>query len=444
MRTLLEGSEQLGREMEDRLEEKNRMLEEREERVKEFELESRRLREREETRLAGIEGDGQDQAVLLSKVEELERQVEQQSQQIAKTKLEASRKSAAKEGEIESLRERIAQSTKEHEEERLDLNQQIDKLRNAGQALCETYEEKIAEIELARLEALELVEILQNQLPNESLTRSTSRSGSPTLHRSTSTNLSASSSHAAAIDAENALAEADHLRSKVAQLEEQLEEARMNLEQEMNEARERRSRSGDVEQSLKGEIKQLKEAIGAFLCPHSTVSFPSGDCVNPLTLFLPIDRSSQSESRFNARIKELQEALNESQATLETERNELEGLRHDANGSSSEDLKRISRELANAKSDFAALQQDSTKNSRLVDELRQDLRAAEKEIERLQRFEEKDRRGSIASSIGGKDEMTSAKDQIVGLKSIVSGLTEENQQLVDMSKLLEEDAAELR
>ncbi|GAA5830650.1 hypothetical protein JCM5353_007570 [Sporobolomyces roseus] len=417
VRTLLEGSEQLGREMEDRLEEKNRMLEEREERVKEFELESRRLREREETRLAGIEGDGQDQAVLLNKVEELERQVEQQSQQIAKTKLEASRKSAAKEGEIESLRERIAQSTKEHEEERLDLNQQIDKLRNAGQALCETYEEKIAEIELARLEALELVEIFQTQLPNESLTRSTSRSGSPTLHRSTSTNLSASSSHAAAIDAENALAEADHLRSKVAQLEEQLEEARMNLEQEMNEARERRSRSGDVEQSLKGEIKQLKEVI---------------------------DRSSQTESRFNARIKELQEALNESQATLETERNELEGLRHEANGSSSEDLKRISRELANAKSDFATLQQESTKNSRLVDELRQDLRAAEKEIERLQRFEEKDRRGSIASSIGGKDEMTSAKDQIVGLKSIVSGLTEENQQLVDMSKLLEEDAAELR
>jgi len=264
VRTLLEGSEQLGREMEDRLEEKNRMLEEKEERIREQQMESRRLREREETRLAGIEGDGQDQAVLLSKVEDLERQVEQQSQQIAKTKLEASRKSAAKEGEIESLRERIAQSTKEHDEERLDLNQQIDKLRNAGQALCETYEEKIAEIELARLEALELAQTLQNQLP--SLTRSTSRSGSPTLHRSTSTNLSASSSHAAAIDAENALAEADHLRSKVAQLEEQLEEARMQLEQEMNDARERRSRSGDVEQSLKGEIKQLKETIGAFSC----------------------------------------------------------------------------------------------------------------------------------------------------------------------------------
>jgi hypothetical protein len=62
----------------------------------------------------------------------------------------------------------------------------------------------------------------------------------------------------------------------------------------------------------------------------------------------------------------------------------------------------------------------------------------------LQRYEEKDRRGSVASSIGGKDEMTSAKDQIVGLKSIVSTLTDENQQLIDRSKVLEEDAAELR
>lgn len=40
--------------------------------------------------------------------------------------------------------------------------------------------------------------------------------------------------------------------------------------------------------------------------------------------------------------------------------------------------------------------------------------------------------------------MTSAKDQIVGLKSIVSTMTDENQQLVNRSKALEEDAAELR
>ncbi|GAA5988041.1 hypothetical protein JCM5350_004149 [Sporobolomyces pararoseus] len=406
-RALLEGSEQLGREMEDRLEEKNRILEEQEERLKLLELESSRKAAPVET-----EESQNDDSKLQERIIELEQQLEQQTQQISKMKLESSRKSAAKEAEVESLRERLAQSTKEHEEERLDLNQQIDKLRNAGQALCETYEEKIAEIELARLEAVELVEALQAQ-------QSSSRSSSPpsSIHRSASTNLSASASHAAAIDAETALAEADHLRSKVAQLEEQLEDARTSLELELEEAKERKYKTGESEQALKVEIKQLKEII---------------------------DRSSQSESRFNARIKELQIALDESQATLETERNELEGLRHDANGGNSEDLKRITRELASAKSDFAALQQESSKNSRLVDELRQDLRAAEKEIERLQRFEEKDRRGSIASSIGGKDEMTSAKDQIVGLKSIVSTLTDENQQLVDRSKTLEEDAAELR
>ncbi|GAA5968349.1 hypothetical protein JCM3765_002911 [Sporobolomyces pararoseus] len=405
-RTLLEGSEQLGREMEDRLEEKNRILEEQEERLRVLELESKKAVPVDE------DGAGEYDNKLQERIIELERQLEQQTQQISKMKLESSRKSAAKEAELESLRERLAQSTKEHEEERLDLNQQIDKLRNAGQALCETYEEKIAEIELARLEAVELVETLQAQ-------QSSSRSSSPpsSIHRSASTNLSASASHAAAIDAETALAEADHLRSKVAQLEEQLEDARTSLELELEEAKERKYKTGESEQALKNEIKQLKDII---------------------------DRSSQSESRFNTRIKELQIALDESQATLETERNELEGLRHDANGGNSEDLKRITRELASAKSDFATLQQESSKNSRLVDELRQDLRVAEKEIERLQRFEEKDRRGSIASSIGGKDEMTSAKDQIVGLKSIVSTLTDENQQLVDRSKTLEEDAAELR
>ncbi|GAA5871571.1 hypothetical protein JCM16303_000797 [Sporobolomyces ruberrimus] len=407
-RALLEGSEQLGREMEDRLEERNRLLEEKEEQLRLLEVERRKERDVTPSRDAGGGDDTNQQERLV----ELEALLEQQSQQMSKMKLESSRKSAAKEAEVESLRERIAQSTKEHEEERLDLNQQIDKLRNAGQALCETYEEKIAEIELARLEAVELAEALQAQ-------QDASRTSTPSssIHRSASTNLSASTAHAAAIDAETALAEADHLRSKVAQLEEQLEDARTSLELELEEARDRRYRTGESEQALKVEIKQLKEVI---------------------------ERSSHSESRFNARIKELQIALNESQATLETERNELEGLRHDANGGNSEDLKRITRELASAKSDFAALQQESTKNARLVDELRQDLRIAEKEIERLQSYEEKDRRGSVASSIGGKDEMTSAKDQIVGLKSIVSTLTDENQQLVDRSKALEEDAAELR
>lgn len=248
-RALLEGSEQLGREMEDRLEEKNRILEEQEERL-------RSLLEEKEKTIPIVEAG--DDSELRARIVELETQVDQQLSQISKNKLESSHKSAAKEAEVESLRERLAQATKEHEDERLDLNQQIDKLRNAGQALCETYEEKIAEIELARLEAVELVETLQAQQG------SSSRSSSPpsSIHRSVSTNLSASASHAAAIDAETALAEADHLRSKVAQLEEQLEDARASLELELEEARERKYKSGESEQTLRAEIKQLKEVIG--------------------------------------------------------------------------------------------------------------------------------------------------------------------------------------
>jgi hypothetical protein len=243
--------------MEDRLEEKNRLLEEQEEKLRSLEIESRKARE-VTTIDAGGGGGDDDSTKLQERVIELEQELEHQTQLISRTKLESSRKSAAKEAELESLRERIAASMKEHEDERLDLNQQIDKLRNAGQALCETYEEKIAEIELARLEAVELAETLQTQL------ESTSRSSSPpsSLHRSASTNLSASSSHAAAIDAETALAEADHLRSKVAQLEEQLEDARTSLELELEEARDRRYKVGESEQALKGEIKQLKEIIG--------------------------------------------------------------------------------------------------------------------------------------------------------------------------------------
>ncbi|GAA6022674.1 hypothetical protein JCM11491_000560 [Sporobolomyces phaffii] len=420
-RTLLEGSEHLGREMEDRLEEKERLLAARDETIRALKAEAEaeaETRNRSEPVSETRGGDGDESIRFEARVAELEREVELQTQLAAKVKLEAARKSAAKEAELESLRERIAASSKEHEDERLDLNQQVDKLRHAGQALCETYEEKIAEIELARLEAVELAETLQAQLEAGPGPRRSPSSSSLLLPRSASTNLAASTSHAAAIDAETALAEADHLRSKVAQLEEQLEDARTSLELELEEARDRRYKVGESEQALKGEIKHLKEIV---------------------------DRSSQTESRLNSRIKELQIALNESQATLETERNELEGLRHEANGgSTSEDLKRVTRELGAAKSDFAALQQESSKNARLVDELRQDLRAAEKEIERLQRYEERDRRGSVASSIGGKDEMTSAKDQIVGLKSIVTTLTDENQQLVDRSKSLEEDAAELK
>lgn len=292
LKLLLEGSEKLGREMEDRLTEKEQRARAAEERVALLELQAQRQKEDDERRLAGMEGeDGnreREQArtrELEAKLLEAETALEAARVAIDKAKLEEKHKSAAKEVEVESLRERLAQAVKEHEEEREDLNSQVDKLRTAGQALCETYEERIAEIDLERSEALDLAETLQAQLDGRTpvssamtTTTSDSRSTSPTnfsLSRSLNSSHASSSSAAQAIDAENALAEVAHLRTRVSTLEEQLEDARGVIEMEEGDARKRRARAGEVELLLKGEIKSLKEAIGASftLLPHLVLPF---------------------------------------------------------------------------------------------------------------------------------------------------------------------------
>ena len=271
IRQLLEGSERLGREVEDRLGEKNRRIADLEERLTVLEKERERAREEEDARLAAAAAQGGEEGDRAARVRELEKRVEEQQQALEahqaahdKLKREDKHRTAAKEAEVESLRERLERAAKDHDEERADLSNQVDKLRSAGQALCETYEEKIAEIELARLEAVELAETLQSQLDGAAdgtRPSSSSREDSPSASRH---GLSASVSAAQAIDAENTRAELDHLRDKVATLEEQLEDARMQLEQEFADAKSRRTKVGEVEQRLKGEIASLKEAVGAF------------------------------------------------------------------------------------------------------------------------------------------------------------------------------------
>ncbi|GJN91450.1 hypothetical protein Rhopal_004473-T1 [Rhodotorula paludigena] len=408
IRQLLEGSEKLGREMEDRLLEKSERIKALEEQLALAEAERQRAKAAEDERLAGVQGEEGDRERDKARLRELEAALEAQKAALDKVKLEDKHKSAAKEAEVESLRERLEQAAKAHDDERADLTAQVDKLRTAGQALCETYEERIAEIELARLEEAERAEALQARLD-------TAGSSAPPV------DLSASVSAAQAIDAESARADIAHLRGKVSTLEEQLEDARMQLEQEVTDARERRTKTGEVEQLLKGEIKQLKQAV---------------------------DRAAQAEQRAQARIQELQAALHESQATLEAERSELEGLRHDASGDATaalaDDLKRVHKELSVVKVELEKSQREAA----LVSELREDLRNAEKEIERLQKLSPPPdlgaRRSSAASSIGAKDEATATRDQIVGLKTIIETLTEENRVLGEKSKAAGDEVDSLK
>ncbi|GAA5981430.1 hypothetical protein JCM11641_004760 [Rhodosporidiobolus odoratus] len=416
-RQLLEGSEKLGREMEDRLGDKAAKLEEAEERIALLEKERERAKQDEEARLAGVEGSEGDlereklrARELETRLAELEKSLEVRDAAVEKLRREEKHKSAAKEAEAESLRERLDRAGKAHDEERERLESNVAQLRTAGQALCETYEERIAEIELAKLEAVEELEVLRTKLDGTSAVPSATQTESSPLSRSLG---HSHTSSAADIDAENAQAEVEHLRGRIAHLEEQLEDARMQVEAEIAEAAKRRERTKETESVYKGEIKALKEAI---------------------------ERSAKAESRSAARVQELQEALLESQSTLEAERSELEGLRHETNGdataSLADDLKRVHKDLATTRLELEKAQRDAT----LVAELREDLRNAEKEIERLA-VSVVD--GQKRSSIGGKDEATASREQIVGLKSIVATLTEENQTLLEKNQSTEQRADEL-
>lgn len=265
-RKLLQGSERLGREMEDKLAERERKLKEAEMRIVALEKERERDKEREMMRMAG--GDDREKDAI--KLVELETRLEELLLAESTSKAVAERltrewetKCAAKEGENESLRERLAAAVKAAEEEQADLTQQLEQLRSAGQALCETYEERIADIEVNRLESLELAETLQlelDQLKNGGRT-DTDASASPATARLRQS-LSTTTSAADVIDAESAKADLEHLRTKVNMLEEQLEDTRDQLETEIDDAKKRRVKTNEAETNLKKEIKTLKETVG--------------------------------------------------------------------------------------------------------------------------------------------------------------------------------------
>ena len=238
------------------------------ERLAGLEREKEREKERELQRVAGIgDEEGAKEREQL-RLRELEDRVEDAARSEASIKVTAEKqarewenKFAARQSELEAVRERMAQATKEADEERLDLNSQIEKLRAAGQALCETYEDRVADAEDRRLQSVELVDSLSAQLARLQADRPATPP-SPSM-RLTSSHSSAHTSAADVIDAENALADLEHMRKQMATLEEQLEETRMHLDSEVTDARRRRQKSAEVETILKKEVKTLRETIGA-------------------------------------------------------------------------------------------------------------------------------------------------------------------------------------
>lgn len=231
--------------MEDRLVEKSR-------RIKELEDAALERERRFEDRVRQLESEAEASQRQADQTRLEAEQRQHEASRSADSRQANERKHLAKEAEIESLRERLARANDEHARVAGDLQAEVDKLRKAGQALCETYEDKIAEIELARLEALDLVDELRRDRPP------------PLLEPAAEPKAAAAAvgGGAAAIDAENARAEVEHLRAKVATLEEQLEDVRAQLEQEIADARVRRHKAIEAETSLKDQIRAARAETG--------------------------------------------------------------------------------------------------------------------------------------------------------------------------------------
>ncbi|KAK4054107.1 hypothetical protein OIV83_001132 [Microbotryomycetes sp. JL201] len=469
-RKMLEGSERLGREMEDSLAERDAKLRELSVLVEALQAQTKKQQEQELARAAGLE---QEEADDKKKIIELEQKLVEVVRNEASTKATLDRlrkewenKFAAKESENESLRERMSLAVKNGEDERLELTRQLDQLRSAGQALCETYEERIADIENGRLEALERVDNLQQQLEQAR----NDRMDPATDKLSLSSSQIATTSAADIIDAENAKAEADHLRAKLVNLEEQLEATKMQLESESERAEKIKVKGVDMEQSLRRDVDALKKTL---------------------------DGHKEKEAKAAARVEELEEALLDSQVRLEEERAELETLRRDASGGgATEELAQAHKQIAILKTERQAAQQTSEtlrqeidKHLGHVEDLKEEVRSLERDLDQvrlanraLQDTSRHDSIGSLSSpargfgstqvqgspirggglspvqdrrrdslassssrqSFGGKDEVTAQKDQIVGLKAIVQSLEQENAELADKNKVLMAETTDLR
>ena len=176
--------------------------------------------------------------------------------------------------------------------------------------------------------------------------------------------------------------------------------------------------------------------------------------------------SVEAQRRSALRIEDLTQAVFESQMEAESLRTELAQLRHaEPPASSLDDFRRT----------IHSLTQDASRSSDLVKELREDLRQAEREIEKghqvlllsreAQQAPTQDteslsptstggrRRDSTMRGWNGKASVASAEDeglgdimreQVIGLKSMIETLTDDNQELWDKNNALVTESLELR
>ncbi|CAE6505546.1 unnamed protein product [Rhizoctonia solani] len=381
-----------------------------------------------ETRLAELETKLEEAHKKVVETEEKAKDAEAKRSE-AETSLETLKSSHASEitsksERVSELEGRISSLETDLQFERREMGQQIDELRLAGQETIALYEERISGMEGRRYELEDLVAELETQVETLKKNGAVPRPGGTT---------------AAEIDNESLREQVSHLQRRLGMLEDQLEDARAQAEREDQSVQTRIAKVKEGEQTAWKECLELRKEV---------------------------DNLKRDEGLAKAKIEELVEALREGAVTLEAARGDVEGLR--AEVADLESLKttatqggetqpvevaQLRKELEDVRKALEAaekneldlhtvveglekdkieLEQRATEHQKLVVELQRKSTSTEQ----LRAESPNTRRDSVDSdSSRGRGK----REQIAGLKHIITGLEEEIRQWGSKYTMLEQE-----
>ncbi|CAE6539780.1 unnamed protein product [Rhizoctonia solani] len=368
-----------------------------------------------EVRLAELEAKLEEADKKLVEAEEKAKDAEAKRAE-AEASLEALKTSHASEldaksEQISNLESRVSGLETDLQFERRELGQQIDELRLAGQETIALYEERISGMEGRRYELEDLVAELETQVETLKKNGAVLRPGGTT---------------AAEIDNESLREQVSHLQRRLAEREDQSAQSR-------------------IAKAKEGEQTAWKEC---------------------LELRKEVDNLKRDDGLAKAKIEELVEALREGAVTLEAARGDVEGLR--AEVADLESLKPTTTEGGEAQPvEVAQLQKELEETKKALevaertelelhaaveglekDKIELEQRAAEQQkmvaelqrkatsTEQLRAESPNTRRDSVDSdSSRGRGK----REQIAGLKHIITGLEEEIRQWGSKYAMLEQE-----
>ncbi|KAF7321415.1 hypothetical protein MKEN_00662000 [Mycena kentingensis (nom. inval.)] len=400
------------------------------------------LEQQLQSRVGTLEGQLEEQTRLRSDQNSLVAQLEQQLDESAalassmketvaqKESLEraAVDKLKAKQVELTGLEAQLKRTQAELEEERTELGAQVDELRQAGQETIALYEERLNDAEKDKYELEARVSTL------ESRAAAAARSPSPTSPPPKV------ASSATEIDNEALREQVVHLQRKVGKLEDALEDAQAAAEREEAALTDRMRRLKEKEDAMKKELTEGRKEV---------------------------DRMNKAEGAARRRVEEVEAALQESTATLEDARAEVEGLRNELanldglvsdNGDAGDlytrvakivdrgaaEKQRLTDEIDKLRLSLEDARRGHSGISQETDNLRQTLAAQTAEIESLKKKANRDvgfNNGIAAPSspLPSKHDLSAAREEIKGLKLIVQELQKENLAATQRTKLVESE-----